>query len=1187
MILVDVPISSLKCCSINVCGLKRKLSCPDFVDYVNQFDIVCIQETKLCNLDSVELDGFELHCNNRGGIEGRIPSGGVGILISDKVKDKVKVLKPTHDHVLWCVIDKSVLHHPSDILLGNVYIPPEKSKYSNIEMFSEIEEEMIDICHLFNCYNNCILSGDFNSHFGSLSEVLQFDDVAHDNNIGEIIANVLPDEISITEFGISENRKSQEKTPYNNYGYRFVEMCKNLGMFVLNGRVGRDKDIGSVTCNRSVDDVFSASPIIFSLVKDFYVDTFNPLLSDKHSPICLSLTKPVMDSKGEFLTENTECEDQSVVADERPPAWRSDLVDTFMENIDVEFIEEIETSLDNLENLANINNEDLDIEVEKIAKLFKNASENAFPSRRKVQYKGKNIKRKAHKHKEWFDEDCKMARKSFCKAHNNFRKLKSAKNFEIMKSSSRGYKKVMSKCRRKHKKVMEQKIRNLKSKNPKEYWQMINPKNKKAGDIFQNISMEALQEHFKKLNECPSDHANGIDDLIINFDHDIEGLNGKIEIDEVKKVIHGLKNGKAQGLDYISNEQIKASEHLMLNIYCKLFNLVLDKGIVPSSWTLGVIQALYKNKGDPKDADNYRGITLLSCLGKVFTAVLNNRLGKFAESVDLIHKEQAGFRPGCSTVDHMFALNCLLEIYLSKGMKLYCGFVDYRKAFDSVWRLGLWKKLLDENINGKIVKVIMKMYENAKSCVRGPSNIKETFSCQIGVRQGENLSPFLFAVYLNDLSSFLENSGATGLEHLHQYSTCDFVRNLGFRLKLFVLLYADDTILLSDSAKGLQQGLDLLGKYCDQWKLSVNGTKTKVVIFSRGKSRKKQDPFFYMGTELEIVDDYTYLGIVFNYNGSFSKARKKRYDQASRAMFGLLRHCRKLELPFDISLELFDRMISPILLYGCELWGFEDITILERLHLKFCKLLLRVSKFTPSCMIYYELGRFPVKHCVQERMVMFWGKLLSPDGQDKWCNLLYKVVYDLHKNGYLHSKWCSFVEDSLNTCGLGYLWLGQTPVNIKWLKTVVKQSLQDQYRQTIFNDILEHPKCVNYRIFCNREKFQIQKYLLDLPDVLVKPLCNYRLGCNKLPGVIGRNQNLDNQDWYCKLCDNEKPGDELHYLLECPVFKKSRAQYLGNYFCHHPNVLKFEKAMCPQSISKLRNLAYFCKTILHSVYATP
>jgi len=136
----------------------------------------------------------------------------------------------------------------------------------------------------------------------------------------------------------------------------------------------------------------------------------------------------------------------------------------------------------------------------------------------------------------------------------------------------------------------------------------------------------------------------------------------------------------------------------MCPIYVKLFNLILKTGIIPSEWTKGVILPIYKNKGNKKDPNNYRGITLLSCLGKLFTSLLNTRLTKFAKTHQLIGPEQAGFRKGYSTTDHVFVLNCIVDMYLYKHKKLYCTFIDYKKAFDSIDRITLWKHLIAKNV---------------------------------------------------------------------------------------------------------------------------------------------------------------------------------------------------------------------------------------------------------------------------------------------------------------------------------------------------------------------------------------------------------------------------------------------------------------------------------------------------------
>ena len=124
------------------------------------------------------------------------------------------------------------------------------------------------------------------------------------------------------------------------------------------------------------------------------------------------------------------------------------------------------------------------------------------------------------------------------------------------------------------------------------------------------------------------------------------------------------------------------------------------------------------------------------------------------------------------------------------------------------------------------------MYQNAKSCVKNSDKISDFFTCSQGVRQGENLSPVLFAIYLNDFKDFMSpNSGLSFLDaNIHE--------EIGVFMRLYVLLYADDTIILAESAHDLQLSLNKLNEYCHEWSLKVNISKTKIVIFSRGKVRK-------------------------------------------------------------------------------------------------------------------------------------------------------------------------------------------------------------------------------------------------------------------------------------------------------------------------------------------------------------
>ena len=205
------------------------------------------------------------------------------------------------------------------------------------------------------------------------------------------------------------------------------------------------------------------------------------------------------------------------------------------------------------------------------------------------------------------------------------------------------------------------------------------------------------------------------------------------------------------------------------------------------------------------------------------------------------------------------------------------------------------------------------------------------------------------------------------------------------QVALIVLLYADDTIVLSNTVAGLQKALDDLSNYCTEWKLQVNSGKTKVIIFSNyiviifSKRKPKNLPVFtYNNEALENVSEFKYLGVYFKSNGNFNKHKMHIKETANKAMFALLSKGRVLQLPVDIMLEMFNKTVLPIMLYGCEVWGVGKNDMLDTVFLKFCKFLLGLKSCTPSCMVYGELGCYPVSLTIQIRIISYWLKLASP-----------------------------------------------------------------------------------------------------------------------------------------------------------------------------------------------------------------
>ena len=169
-------------------------------------------------------------------------------------------------------------------------------------------------------------------------------------------------------------------------------------------------------------------------------------------------------------------------------------------------------------------------------------------------------------------------------------------------------------------------------------------------------------------------------------------------------------------------------------------------------------------------------------------------------------------------------------------------------------------------------------------------------------------------------------------------------------MKLYLLLYADDTVILAESHVELQAALNAMYLSCKSWKLEVNASKTKIVIFKKRSSNLDVNPVFtFNGENTNIEDEFTYLGTIYMSNGSFCKNQSKLVSHGKKAIYSILKKCRHLNLPVDIQLELFDTMVLPVVMYGCEVWGFEKNNIRESFCLQFYKILLGLKKSTPNC----------------------------------------------------------------------------------------------------------------------------------------------------------------------------------------------------------------------------------------------
>ena len=1131
----------LKIGSLNVRGLLRKVEYPDFLEVLKPFDVFCVGETFLDGTENITIPGYDFiskprkaKCNRK--------SGGIGVFLKSSIASNVEVIDSQSEYCLWLKFQKCSLSLESDLVIGSIYIPPEQSKFCNDDEWQLLCNEIAD---LNSQYSYLLMTGDMNARTGHENDFITADTFLLEHfGIDEDYMHYIDpsDVLKLPIFKV--NRSSQDKSKNSN-GRKLLDVCQNNNLFILNGRCDSDKDIGQYTYrDSSVIDYSVVSASCAKLVKSFSIQETDDILSDGHSLVTTAL---------QVSSANSVSPDPQPVNRNRPH-WDDRHTDHFISKINIEKVHDLIrlSQVDSSDDLSKINKI-----ANEITTIFESASNETFQSQ-----SVRNKHMTTPNHKPWFNHRCRNHRAAYNRAKRLYNKHKTPTNKSILKTTSKLYKRTMNAAINTYKAKMESQIRKLEKQNPKQYWKFINNiKVNKSNE--KSATLSDFYMHFKNVNKS-NDVDNEPDTFSIN--DGIDELNRPITPDEILKCVKHLKNGKCPAGDRILNEHIKSTVHVMLPLYVQYFNLIMETGILPDTWTTGIIKPIYKNKGDPIDPVNYRPITIVSCLGKVFTSVLNERLTAFLEDNEMLLENQAGFRKHHSTTDHIFVLHSLIEFLNSSKKKLYCGFVDFTQAFDSVWRTGLWQKLIKHNVNGKFFRLVRNMYLSIKSCVEYNNEYSAYFNCQRGVRQGENLSPVLFAIFLNDLETELLSNGNNGI-------TIDNLGNdAAFYIKIITLLYADDTVIFSEDPDLFQKSLNDFNDYCNKWKLNINTSKTKVIVFGSKHNVKRK--FKIGNSELEIVNSFKYLGVIFSRSGSFLKARKHVIQQARKAMHLLFTRINNLDLPIDLQIKLFDSTIVPILTYGSEIWGFENLQLIENVHTEFLRRITHSRKSTPIYILYAELGRYPLQIVIKMRMVSFWLSLVNCE-QTKLSTLMYQHMFHSDIHTY---KWIRQLKSILDETGNTNVWLNQNNLHSASVKTCIKRKLIDHHIQNWNSSLQKSNKSKHYSIF--KSNTQLEKYLLTMPKHLSMQLYKFRSSNHKLPIETGRWLGIDHHLRKCNLCNRNDLGDEFHYLFNCKKFDNDRNKYLKKYYITRPNMFKYEKLMNSNSFTTLKNLALFVTKIM-------
>ena len=614
---------------------------------------------------------------------------------------------------------------------------------------------------------------------------------------------------------------------------------------------------------------------------------------------------------------------------------------------------------------------------------------------------------------------------------------------------------------------------------------------------------------------------------------------------------------------------IKNSNSQLRHLLIKLFNLCLSNGIYP--WNTSLTTPLHK-KGDRYDPDNYRAITVGSCLGKLFSSMLLNRLVEFRNARCPDYPNQLGFRSGAQCNDHILTLSTLIEKYVTKGRgKLFVCFVDYRKAFDSVCREALLFKLSKLGISGQFFECINYMYHHSTTRIKLIQKISAAIDITVGTEQGHPMSPELFKMFLYDLSTELEELSGISIPNLN-----------GFNISH--LLWADDLILAALDEKSLQKLLDVLSSFVERWELSINIAKTNIMVFNRASRILNCSYGFHLcGKQINPTKSYCYLGIVFSLNGSFKTAIDHLSCKALRSYFSIKRMVDTRALSTSSQLKLLDSLVKPVASYGCQVWLHSTNIIkglisntgtslpnlaakdkLETVHLKMLKWTLGVHKRTTNNTCYGETGRLPLALSVLPQCIDYFDRVLSTASTYQYNpvnTLLFHTLEEQRTNNFDWYRSWNTIINSVNSQAAGTritptrnsVEISNSIRNLfikQWYDSISKQSklsfycsIKLDYKEETYLSVenravrtsLAKLRTSSHDLNVERGRYltSTQKNTASPNNLIYNRLC--RFCCHQDPNISTTLKYAEHLPFFTPVIETEH-----HALVECPAYHHLR-----------------------------------------------
>jgi hypothetical protein len=528
---------------------------------------------------------------------------------------------------------------------------------------------------------------------------------------------------------------------------------------------------------------------------------------------------------------------------------------------------------------------------------------------------------------------------------------------------------------------------------------------------------------------------------------------------------------------------------------------------IPAEWKRERVTLLHKGKSR-LSLDNYRGIAIGSNMCKIFTRIIRTRIQKVVEERGLLGEMQNGFRKGRSTNDNLFVLSQIMERAQRGGRQagdLLLVFIDLRKAYDRVWRTGVWKVLRTMGLGQKLISLLTSLYEGHKRRVQTLAGFTEWVMCTIGVKQGCVLSPILFALFIAELESRIKN--------------LEVGVGIGGK-KLGGLLFADDLVLMAESIQDLEKLVTTTDQFMKERRLEINVAKSGSMRVGRRRAQGIRVKLVREG-KVEVIEEvnvYKYLGVRVGNNRLFGY----QMDDATRDIKWKIASLKAKAGDLSDTVAgtdiLWKRAMRPALLYGAEIIIYTKAWVrkLEIAQNTVARWLTGTSSRARRAGLRGEMGWRITESEIWERQLIYYG-VIKGMGENRWPNILLNHM----EGNQTKSRWVEAVRRGMQEVGVEY-----TGQGIKQWRQTVKTAVREWNRQAWLIEKERNDKLDEYP---KEELGEREEYLNFSKSS--KILCKFRIG------------DVDTfNEGRCQACRVETNDIRTHILTECESIAEIRGE---------------------------------------------